>query len=106
MHFISLAESCAFAVQKGQYEQGKRKNPDKKRQLYKMYIALILSEIVNETPLEKIVKIFYPVDKSLVNSESAWTAHVARLEKDIGSLQVLDFCLQLIDTSSQHFIVL
>jgi hypothetical protein len=76
------------AVQRGEYENGKRKNPDQKRQLYKMYIALILTEIVNETPLDKIVKMFFPADKSLVRSEAAWEAHVAKHEKEISSLQV------------------
>ena len=53
-----------------------------------MYIALILTELVNETPLDKIVKSFYPVDKSLVRTDSAWSAYVAKHEKEINSLQV------------------
>ena len=74
-------------MQKGEYDGGKRKKPDKQRQLYKLYIALILSELVNETLLDKIVKSFYPVDKSLVRTDRAWADYVARHQKEINSLQ-------------------
>jgi hypothetical protein len=75
-------------LQKGEYERGKRKKPDKQRQLYKMYIALILTEIVNEAPLDRIVKQFFTIDKSLMQREGQWEAHVAKHEKEISSLQV------------------
>lgn len=75
-------------MQKGEYANGKRKKVDKHRQLYKMFIALILTELVNETPLYKIVKMCYPADKSLVRSDHAWETHIAKHEKEISSLQV------------------
>lgn len=93
------------AVQKGEYERGKRKSPDKKRQLYKMYIALILTELVNETPLDKIVKMFYPIDNSRMITESAWEAHVTRLEKEISSLQVCFEALTLCICKYLTFVV-
>jgi hypothetical protein len=69
-------------LQKADYTNGVRTNPDKVRQLYKMYQALILTEIVDETPLEKIVELFFPQDSGMKDTR------VARHEREIQQLQV------------------
>lgn len=69
-------------MQKGVYDKGKRVKPDELRKLYKLYHALVLEALVDETPVRDIIKVYYPC--SDVSAETAYNL----FHKAVQELQV------------------
>jgi hypothetical protein len=71
-------------LQKCDYFNGKCNEPDQKRKLYKLFLAFMLTDLVNEKPLEEVIDYYYPQNGSM---EKRMAVH----GKDVKTLQVLSW---------------
>jgi hypothetical protein len=56
----AAASSATAAVQEPEYNDGKRVGPpDAERKLYKLFLAFVLEALVDEVPVETVIKTFY-----------------------------------------------
>lgn len=69
-------------MQKGTYVHGKREKPDEPRKVYKLYNALMLTDIVAEMPLPDVTEKFFRCHPGLDKLE-----HFRRHKQEIKILQ-------------------
>lgn len=73
-------------LQKGTYVNGKREKPDELRKVYKLYSALMLTDIVAEMPLPDVTEKFFRCHHGLDKHE-----HFRRHKQEIKHLQACPF---------------
>lgn len=76
-------------MQPGEYEKGRRIKADEPRKLYKLYQALLLEALVDETALPTVIRTFFPV-KHL--SEEAMLGRHLKEVKDLQARPVATAC--------------